>query len=1253
MTLLTFATATDLARWAATKDAQTTLPILVRRLVRATTPTLDRAAFPGGDSVGRPGWDGIVRAREATAFVSAGGSVWEMGADTNPRSKAEADYAKRSKNPAGVIPKDTVYVAVTPRRWQKKYDWAREKAAEGIWKGIRVLDADDLEQWLEAAPAVHFWISHLLGKHPAGAEDLERYWAAYTAAAEPPLKPELLIAGRDAVVAAIRAVASGDQETHAVVGETRHEAIGIIVSALLTLPQADHEDVLARTLMVHDAESVRHLATTASPLILIPTFQGIEIGRVRAARHRLLLPAERNAPRDLLDPLEGLNRDAAKAFLRAAGKKDTEARTLARVAARSFAAFYRKLAVRPETQRPAWSDPVNGPTLVPSLLLGSWSGGKTADRTAVEDLTGKPYDAAIGDLRRWLHEPDSPIREVDGTWFLPTKEDAWTLLAPYVTNDHLTRFRTVAERVLVEPDPRYDLPRDEQWRASLTNHVLTRSGYLAEGIAESLAVLGTVGAKRVRAGSVTGAHVAATTVGKVLSTANTNWRIWAALSHCLPLLAEAAPQVFLSAVEAGLSGGDPTLIHLFLPDDTNFTAPTPHTGLLWALERLAWSPEHLARAAVALARLAERDPGGRMANRPMASLRHIFLPWFPQTAASVTTRLAVLEIVQKRCPEVAWKLLKTLLPRGYDTAPHNPQPEWQPWAEGAVPTTTGDLLTSAHEMTQRLLNAAGTNAACLAELIEAAPNLPPDERQLILDRVKTVREELGDRDRTVLWKALREVVAQHRSFKDAEWALPGDIVQQFATLLPLFEPERTEDQFGWLFTHHAQLIDPPSGDFDEQREAVSALQHEVIQTIYDGGGVDAVLNFARTVAVPYEVGNAFAKINLSPEIKETLIREHLSSDDPVAAQLAQSVTWDLARGSLKWVREWLRADPPLRADQQAILLAMCDPVDEVLALVDAQDEHVQREYWRRMLPYSATESSAERIAQKLLAYQRPHMALEVLATHHRRKRPLDAEVAAAVLERLLQPGEGDDRPGQIEGHNIGQLLDVVTEPGRLPTGRAAALEWAYLPALSRFIRRPKFLHRALADEPQLFIDMISLIFRPASERGVDVEVSAEQANKARAAYELLDTWDHIPGRGENGIDSARLMAWVVETRTLAAAADRAEIADLEIGEMLGRGSRGTPWPPPAVCDVLEEIESDDLRHGFTIGVYNRRGVTSRGLEDGGKQERALAATYRAHAAALATRWPGAAAVVNEIADHYDHHARRMDERAALHKGLEF
>ena len=117
-------------------------------------------------------------------------------------------------------------------------------------------------------------------------------------------------------------------------------------------------------------------------------------------------------------------------------------------------------------------------------------------------------------------------------------------------------------------------------------------------------------------------------------------QLWASLSDVLPLLAEAAPDVFLNAVDTASTGADPIIRKLFMDSSQNMlAASSAHTYLLWALERLAWSPDYLGGAALALARLVRLDPGGRLANRPGTSLRGIFVLWYPQTAATFEERL--------------------------------------------------------------------------------------------------------------------------------------------------------------------------------------------------------------------------------------------------------------------------------------------------------------------------------------------------------------------------------------------------------------------------------------------------------------------------------------------------------------------------------------------------------------------------------------------------------------------------------------
>ena len=69
------------------------------------------------------------------------------------------------------------------------------------------------------------------------------------------------------------------------------------------------------------------------------------------------------------------------------------------------------------------------------------------------------------------------------------------------------------------------------------------------------------------------------------------WQIWATLNGDLATLAEAAPEVLLDAIDGELAAEPSTFLDLFNQEGDGIFGGAHHTGLLWALERLAWIPD--------------------------------------------------------------------------------------------------------------------------------------------------------------------------------------------------------------------------------------------------------------------------------------------------------------------------------------------------------------------------------------------------------------------------------------------------------------------------------------------------------------------------------------------------------------------------------------------------------------------------------------------------------------------------------------
>ena len=191
------ANATDIEQWADRREAQATLPRLIRRLVLASVKRVERLHLRSDEGVQLAGWDGIAQVPDGSTYVPDGLSGWELSTRTDVKGKADGDYETRSKDPFPLDAASASFVSVTARRWSNKEKWAAEKQSEGIWRDVRAYDADDLDTWLEQTPAVDLWFSILLGKRPVGAIDLNSYWDAWSGATRPQLIPDLVTAGRE------------------------------------------------------------------------------------------------------------------------------------------------------------------------------------------------------------------------------------------------------------------------------------------------------------------------------------------------------------------------------------------------------------------------------------------------------------------------------------------------------------------------------------------------------------------------------------------------------------------------------------------------------------------------------------------------------------------------------------------------------------------------------------------------------------------------------------------------------------------------------------------------------------------------------------------------------------------------------------------------------------------------------------------------------------------------------------------------
>lgn len=1240
----------DIKYWftAKRRHCEATLPELIRRLISATAPTITRLDFPSGDSVTTGGWDGHLETLEISPFFPAGVSGWELSAEQSPEKKADRDFDGRTLDSLGLSRSESTFVVVTPRPFPGRRAWEARKAKLKEWKAVRVIAASELEQWLDAAPAVALWLARQIGKAPDHVRDIEAVWEEWSLATDPALTPDLVTAGREPEVLRVHGWLQAPPSRIEVQGDTPDEALGFLYAAIDRLDEADRIRAVSRCVVVEDLHQLRACTAFQQPLIIAaPSHCRAAVGAAIKKGHHVFLLAEATTF-DRNDDVLVLPRSDTTALVRALrsnGFSEGDAYRLVRDSGASIPVLRRIL---PSTvPPPEWTEPDRARLLLPALLAGAWHEQKKGDRDVLEAVSGRPYAEYAASLHPLLLSHDSPLRRVDDVWMLKSPLDAWFLIAHYLDVQDLTRFRQVATSVFGEVDPKYDLPPAERFAAAVYGKVSGFSSWLQQGLAKSLVLLGVFGE---RAGVGLDHEWAASTTRSVLREA-TSWQHWSSLSQVTPLLAESAPEPFVVEVEEVLSKRPDIFVELLSDDGTTF-GECRHCGLLWALEALAWAPEYFQRAVSVLARLAAIDPGGNWSNRPATSLRDVFLPNPPQTYAPAEARLIAFDSIRDHDPKLAWQVVEGLIGGGMVSPGHQFRWRVSPGRRDPLESTTEqDYSAYVKGLSSRLGALISATPDNLTNAVRAFVSAPVVRDSVVATLASTVPSSLTQEQRSQLWARLRDALHWINSHGDEGDKKHRDALSnELARFAPLSALEANE----WLLG--SDWPDLPEGepdDYQEREELIAKRRRESARSVLDRCSIREIVEFASRVTSTGVFGHAFGSV-VDPLEDDAFLVEMLRQD---VLNVRFVIGYSIARVEVKgrsWVTEQarrLKAQAGYSARAIAALYLAAPEGRSTWEEVASHGSDVDLAYWQLARGRSRENSDDVDIAiEKLIAAGRPDSALAVAATP---KVTVRSESLIRVLRGLREfDPKGRDVDGTMFGFYLGELFNRLYESADIPLDELAALEWPFARLLADDLRRPTkqplAIHRLLQRDPSFFATLVTFIYKPhdrmeaTPEGGVTEEQKALRADNTRQVFR---SWRLLPGTELDGsVDEAALFDWVSRVRKHAIETGHVTGADLQIAEILARSPVGSDglWPHESVRSVVEQLQSRVVDEHFRIAVMNNRGVTTRGLGDGGRQERDLAEKYAQMSRAVAVRWPRMGAILKGISVSYERQARHED-----------
>ncbi len=1267
-------TASQIHDWGSKGDkARSRLPVLLRRLIRSTGDELRRVDFPGFGEAQRHGWDGQVEAGRRTLWIPEGKSGWELSTRQDPGAKANDDFrGPRSKLPEDVRA-ETTFVFVSSRKWPGKTDWEVARKAEGRWKDVRALDASDLEQWLEDSIEGQVWMAEQLGLPSLhDCMTLNRAWREWSEASDPPMTDALFasaVAEHQTKVVSWLDGHAGDG-TLLVAADSKGEALAFLSCLFrdVNVPQG----LADRVVVVNSAQTLRVLAPSTSRFIPIVADEEAERELVSAYRNRHCIVVR---PPNVVDQEPGvrlglLRYDTFQTALSAMGLRRDEIQRLARVSGRSPTVLRRRLSKISAIHEPWWAE--KGETarkLVPMTLVGAWHAESKADQAVLSLLAGRQFRQLDEDVMAFLGSDDSSVWSVGQHRGVVSKFDGLFALSRYMTPEDLRDFFLLAQMVLSEADPALELPRDRRWAADIYGKVRDHSSALRTGVCETLVLLSVHGNDlfQRRTGLDVEAQVAAL-VRRLLNPDGAESPLTLetleSYDRDLPMLAEAAPDEFLTLLEADLNRSKPAVQELLRPVEASVFAGCPRSGLLWALECLAWSPSSLTRVVSLLGKLSRTKIDDNYVNKPINSLRAVFQPSGPQTAALPCQRTRVLRKLSVQMPDVGWLVCMNQI--GDRTGDETYRPRWRSDAAGAGRLATPDEI---RESIRAGLDLAlewpgGYDASKLGDLVDHLGVMPEQDRERVLSLVEDwLTAKPSDSARADFRERLRRFghATARRSAKGAPW-------QRVRTIYDRLAPADPTARHGWLFARswvHDWAEDTREGpSVSGHLERVHERRAQAMKEIWSNDGLAGVLALLSSSDEPEIVGHYAAgcvrALNERAEVLQACLSDHGHAE------------FDLDEGkSLGFVRGFISAAEEDSREALVSHVTAALPPDSMFRfllfapfgllawrLLAEQEADLRRRYWKQVnVPFIGHFSEAEcvELLDGLLGAGRPFAAFNLVSMDWD---AVETSRLLRLLRAMIEAREADApvEEGMFSFHVSRALESLDGRPG-VSRDELADLEFGFSEILEHEERGIPNVERRVADSPFYFVWLIACAYlrrdgREDPEGWPDAD--SERGRRLNGlAHSVLGKIARIPGTDADGaIDVDEVKRWIVEARRLGVKFGRAERTEICIGEFLARrppdGDR--VWPERPICEALEAVGTERVASGFGTGAINAHRLHMRGSVDG-ETDKDLALKYRTWAEARAVEYPLVSRTLRSIAGFYDGMAAYWDSDEELQRRL--
>lgn len=1238
MYLHSIITATHLKQWADTKQCQEKLPLLIRKLIRVTNPQVGFLQIPCGDSTHLPGFDAMADSSAQLHNVQPGKSVWEFGCDKDVLAKANGDYEKRSKNPLGCDCTETSFVFVTPREWAKANEWVSKKKEEGRWKDIVVLTATELEDWISQRPVVCLWLAELLGKLPNnGVGTAEQWWKKWAYSDEISLNYEIVLSGRFVEQQQILEFCrqSGYKYLQA---STHDEGIAFVVASLMS-----GDCVLGERLLIAETNSAYlDLLTNYRDLIIV-TKEKDNIAKISENNHTVIhvsCPDDVTPETNVLR-LPAIEREGCIKALTESGIDEAKAKVLATDTVRDINILRRRLGIEHNT--PEWAKAEKMRICLPAMLLGRWNTSFDGDKEMLASLAQCSYQEYSAKIAPFKNMQDSPFMDIGSIIRVKSSKEAISYLLTIINEEDAKAFIEIIKKVFDDID-NDAVPAMEDELPQFRTHSMKYSEQLKEGVFQNMALLMILADSK---------HFVADSLEKILREFYSNLTLekYLTVRHNLRFIVEASPELFLDFLEKEIKNGCRLLDSLFeiRNKDAIWGGGIYYSELLWALESTAWNANYLYRVTDILLSLCDYKHKNNYANSPYNSLKAIYRPYVPQTYATFEQCVQILKTKKILQHKFTFNLCVAVMNfiQDHVTFGYSSHFTWRLFERRKSVKKIEFYGCYIHEILTIALECCNGSSEQLVKLLDISEN--KHYTNYIEQIVKFVAAKSQALQSTKeIESKLRKIITRHLSYPDAKWTLKKEQLKHHEQLLEALRPKETREKHKWLFEDEYLEL-PGKKDYgDKYWQRVSEVRCNAVKEIINTYEMDGLWCFIKEVESPRPIAECLVKLHSDADllpIYEMDMKDKLP--ETFTRGYYRALAWKV--GIDKFV-EILNRIKEYNDERLGIVAAAAQYEKKIREFIDQQEERQIKSFWKKVVIFH-TDDDNDYVCHQLCDVGRVSDAIRLAAYYKDDENSIADSTKLNLIQQAVSQGVTIIRQCDDAIHKLFEELDKSEDQKIIDA--LVPLEFLLFDFLHHYAdMREMRLVRIITNEPKAMMQLIEMCYAKDTEFRDDITQTDKQIKQKKTnailAFRVFYKLDVPLCQDENGkVDVVKLQQYINTIRDHATEKHYTNATERVIGRMLANIPRKEDYPPAYLCDIIEEIGSEELDDAFRMQMLNQQGVTTRAYNEGGTIERARVQKYKQYKDKTKFSYRHITAIFDDLIKEYEQMAIREDISAKI------